>query len=58
MKPYFDYKKQFSFLFFLFLLALPVFFSGAQTAEELSNKIDQKNEEIKNCMRNPKPKNQ
>lgn len=47
MKLYFDYKKQFSFLVLVILFALPVFFSNAQTAEELSDKIDQKNEEIK-----------
>ncbi len=47
MKLYHDYKKQFNFLIIVLFLTLPVFFSFAQTAEELSNKIDQKNEEIK-----------
>ncbi|MDP2788470.1 MAG: peptidoglycan DD-metalloendopeptidase family protein [bacterium] len=50
MKPYFVYKKQFSFSLFSILLTLLVFFlpvySDAQTAEELNNKINQRNNDI------------
>ncbi|MDQ5954816.1 MAG: Peptidase family protein [Patescibacteria group bacterium] len=50
MKQYYDYKKQFNFLLLGLILVLPVFFyfnfSFAQTAQELQNKIEQKNTDI------------
>ncbi len=48
MKPYLDYKKQFNILFFILLVFLPFFFSYAQTAEEIRNKINQKSADIAN----------
>ena len=47
MKLYLDYKKQFKkFLIISILFSLPVFFIFAQGAEELRNKINQKNSDI------------
>lgn len=46
MKLYQDYKKQFNFFIIVILFILPVFFVGAQTAEEIRNKINQKGLDI------------
>ncbi|OGI57278.1 hypothetical protein A3B85_02795 [Candidatus Nomurabacteria bacterium RIFCSPHIGHO2_02_FULL_37_13] len=46
MKQYTDLKKQFSALIILAVLAIPLAFSSAQTAQELQNKIDQKDSDI------------
>jgi murein DD-endopeptidase MepM/ murein hydrolase activator NlpD len=46
MRPWKGYKKQFSFVVLVLLIAIPVIFSYAQTAEELRAKIDQKNADI------------
>jgi len=53
MKQYQDYKKLFlnkiyGFLFVTVLVFIPVFFIYAQTAEEVQNKIEQKNADIAN----------
>ncbi|MEK7060010.1 MAG: peptidoglycan DD-metalloendopeptidase family protein [Patescibacteria group bacterium] len=49
MKLYHDYKKQFRIFFLIFLgilITIPIVFSYAQTAQELNNKISQKNTDI------------
>jgi murein DD-endopeptidase MepM/ murein hydrolase activator NlpD len=46
MKQYLAYKKQFSILFLAGLLLVPMLFSNAQTAQDIKNKIEQKNTEI------------
>lgn len=46
MKLYQDYKKQFSFIILVLLITVPIVFSYAQTAAELSAKISQKNTDI------------
>ena len=46
MKLYQDYKKQFSFIILVLLITVPIVFSYAQTAAELSAKISQKNADI------------
>lgn len=52
MKPYLAYKKQskvwssFATLLIIFFLGFPVFFSNAQTARELKDKISQKDSDI------------
>ena len=46
MKQYTDLKKQFSALIIFAVLAIPLAFSSAQTAQELQNKIDQKDSDI------------
>lgn len=49
MRPYCAYKKRFKLAFGIFsglLLFLPAFFSMAQTAGEINNKINQKNADI------------
>ncbi len=46
MKHYLDYKKQFSFLLFGILLIIPIAFSFAQTAQDIQNKINQKDIDI------------
>jgi len=49
MKPYLVYKKQFSFILGILLIALflsPGFFLHAQTARELQNKIEEKDADI------------
>lgn len=48
MKLYLDYKKLFRQIAIAVLLVLPVVFSYAQTAEELSNKISTRNQDIAN----------
>lgn len=47
MKPYHAYKKQFSFFLFGILLIIPVAFSSAQTAQDIQNKINEKDFDIK-----------
>ncbi|OGI95005.1 hypothetical protein A2917_01325 [Candidatus Nomurabacteria bacterium RIFCSPLOWO2_01_FULL_42_17] len=46
MKHYQDYKKLFSLIFFGVFLIIPLAFSNAQTAQELQNKINQKDADI------------
>jgi murein DD-endopeptidase MepM/ murein hydrolase activator NlpD len=46
MKLYQDYKKQFNIIILVLLVFSPVFFSSAQTAEEIRNKINQKSVDI------------
>jgi len=46
MKQYQDYKRLFSFFIIGIFLIIPMFFSFAQTAQELNNKISQKNSDI------------
>ena len=46
MKHYHDYKKQFSYVLIGLLFLIPLVFSLAQTKEDLTSKIDQKNSEI------------
>ena len=49
MKLYHDYKRLYRFVVILFLgilVLIPIIFSNAQTADELNNKIDQKNADI------------
>lgn len=49
MKLYHDYKKQFKICFLIFLgilVIIPIVFSYAQTAQELNDKINQKNIDI------------
>ena len=46
MKLFQDYKKLFSFFILGILLIIPVFFIYAQTAQELNDKISQKNTDI------------
>ena len=46
MKLYHVYKKQFSFILIGLLLIIPMFFSVAETKEELNLKIEQKNNDI------------
>jgi len=46
MKLYHDYKKLFNLIFLFLLFALPVAFSHAQTAEEIKNLINQKDDDI------------
>src|SRR3990167_9692423 len=46
MKPSLVYKKLFSFCLIGTLFLIPVFFSGAQSVQELQNKIDQKSADI------------
>ena len=46
MKHWQDYKKQFSYIVIGFLLITPMFFSIAQTADDLNVKISQKNTDI------------
>lgn len=46
MKHYHDYKKQFSYVLIGLLFLIPLVFSFAQTKEDLTSKIDQKNSEI------------
>ena len=46
MKPCQDYKKLFKFLLFGILLLIPFAFSVAETAQEIQNKINQKNSDI------------
>lgn len=46
MKLYPDYKKLFNIIILAVLLLVPFVFSSAQTATEIRNKIEQKDEEI------------
>ncbi|MCX6751735.1 MAG: peptidoglycan DD-metalloendopeptidase family protein [Candidatus Nomurabacteria bacterium] len=49
MKLYYDYKRLYRYIFVLFLgilITIPIVFSYAQTAQELSDKISQKNTDI------------
>jgi len=46
MRPSPDYKKLFSFILLAVFFVVPTFFSHAQTAIELKNKINQKSSEI------------
>ena len=46
MKLFQDYKKLFSFIILGILFLVPVFFIYAQTAQELNDKISQKNSDI------------
>jgi murein DD-endopeptidase MepM/ murein hydrolase activator NlpD len=46
MKQLRDYKRLFRLFIFFVILALPIFFSSAQTAEEVRQKIEDKNAEI------------
>ncbi|MFH1608711.1 MAG: peptidoglycan DD-metalloendopeptidase family protein [Patescibacteria group bacterium] len=46
MKLFQDYKRGFSFLLVGILLIIPLVFSNAQTAQELNDKISQKNSDI------------
>lgn len=46
MKLYRDYKKLFSLFLCLVLFAVPVFFSFAQTVQEIQSKINQKDSDI------------
>jgi len=46
MKQYIDYKKQFKIFIFCALVIIPVFFSYGQTAEEIKNKIQDRNTAI------------
>lgn len=46
MKLYHDYKKLFNFIILGLLLIIPIVFSHAQTKEDLTNKINQKNSDI------------
>src|SRR3989344_7127689 len=48
MRPFQDYKKRFKLIFCILVVFLtaPVFFSFAQTAKELQNKIDQRKNDI------------
>jgi murein DD-endopeptidase MepM/ murein hydrolase activator NlpD len=46
MKLFQDYKREFKFLFIGTLLVLPMVFSFAQTAQEINDKIDEKNADI------------
>ena len=46
MKLYHAYKRQFSYVFIGLLLIIPLVFSYAQTADDLNNKISQKNTDI------------
>ena len=48
MKLYLDYKKLFKQIGIFIFLLLPVAFSYSQTAEELSNKISSRNQDILN----------
>src|SRR5680860_125616 len=48
MKLYQDYRKQFNIALLILLVFLPFFFSYAQTAEEIRNKINQKSADIAN----------
>ncbi len=51
MKHFQDYKKQYRNLLFVVLFFLPIVFSSAQTADELQNKITQKNSDIEKIER-------
>lgn len=51
MKPYLEYKKLFSLFLLFSFLTYPFVFLHAQTAEEIRNKIDQKNEDIQKLER-------
>jgi len=46
MRPYLDYKKQFSFLLFGVLLIAPILFVSAQSITDLRAKISQKDSDI------------
>ncbi|MCE9549165.1 peptidoglycan DD-metalloendopeptidase family protein [Candidatus Nomurabacteria bacterium] len=46
MKPYLAYKKQFKLIFLSLIFIFPLLFLNAQTAQELKDKIDQKNADI------------
>ena len=46
MKLYYDYKRQFSYIFIGVLLMIPVAFLHAQTASDLNAKINQSNTDI------------
>jgi murein DD-endopeptidase MepM/ murein hydrolase activator NlpD len=46
MKLFQEYKKLFSVLILGTLLSVPIFFSSAQTIDELNNKIQQRNQDI------------
>lgn len=48
MKQYKDYKTQFKFILILALILVPGFFSYGQTAEEISSKIEERNQAISN----------
>ena len=47
MKHYHAYKKLFSFLLFGILLIIPIAFSFAQTAQDIQDKINEKDSDIK-----------
>ena len=46
MKPYSDYKKLFKIFFLMAVFLIPIIFSWAQTAQDLRNKINQKDDDI------------
>lgn len=46
MKQFQDYKREFKFLIIGALIILPMVFAYAETAQELNQKIDQKNDDI------------
>jgi murein DD-endopeptidase MepM/ murein hydrolase activator NlpD len=51
MKLYLDYKKLFNIIILAILLAVPVAFSSAQTAQDIQNKISQKDSDIQKLER-------